>query len=385
MGVFLLIFFGILFVSGTPSRADDPVTVVQYPLINRPALVLPGESLSIECEVSSSVSGWKVTLSGPYKDVIPSVSPGEYVSGVRKLTAVVPQDAPYELYDLRVQSSGGIDDVVRNCVRILPEYKDTFTFVHLPDCHLPAVAWIGFYDDPNSVSEFEQITKELNIIHPEFILQTGDLVDNGRQEDQFRLAQELLEEFEVPVFITGGNHDLWHGHANWHRYFGKTMDYSFRYGATRLLGLEMYDTPSKTYTAEQMKWLRTELDGSIVAGEESRIIFTHYDESQQLTGEFLDQYLIDGIFYGHTHINADRGVNGDADTHTVGDANRNTHADADGYTDADRHTDSDADRDSHSNAKRDADADADRDGGTHPQRRAGQGNPARAGHGRFGQ
>lgn len=306
LGVFLLIFSGILFVSDTPSWADDPVTVVQYPLINQPALILPGEILPIECQASSSVSGWKVTLSMPYKDLILSVTPGEYVSGVRKLTAVIPQDAPYELYDLRVQASGGIDDVVLNCVRILPEYEDTFTFVHLPDCHLPAVAWIGFYDDPNSVSEFEQLVKELNIIHPEFILQTGDLVDNGRQEDQYRLAQELLEEFEVPIFLTGGNHDLWYGHTNWHRYFGKKMDYSFRYGSMRFLGMEMYDTPSKTYTAEQMKWLREELNGSIVAGEESRVIFTHYDESRQLTGEFVDQYLIDGIFYGHTHLNGEQ-------------------------------------------------------------------------------
>ncbi len=304
--VFLFIFLRLPFVLSTHSWANDPITVVQYPLINRPALVLPGGSFTIECQVGSSVSGWKVTLSAPYKDVILSVTPGKYVSGVRELAAIVPRGAPYELYDLRVEASGGVDDVVQNCVRILPEYKESFSFVHLPDCNLPAVNWIGFYDDPNSVLEFEQIIKELNIIHPEFILQTGDLVDNGSQEDQYQLAQKLLEEFEVPIFLTGGNQDLWHGHANWHRYFGKTMDYSFLYGWIRFLGLEMYDTPSKTYTTEQMQWLRAELDSSIVADEESRIIFTHYDESRQLTGEFVDQYLIDGIFYGHTHINSEQ-------------------------------------------------------------------------------
>jgi hypothetical protein len=302
-------FIYILLLSGFSASlfAYDPVTMVQNPLGNRPVFVPAGGSFTVECKTDPDVSDWSVTLSMPYKELSLAVTPGEFANGIRRLSAVVPPNAPSELYDLRVRASDGADDWVRQCVRVISSFKNDFTFIHLPDSHLPSVAWIGFYDDPNTVPEFRQILREINILQPEFVLQTGDLVDNGQDETQFRLAQELLAESEVPFFLTGGNHDLWYdGHSNWTRYFGDVMNFSFQYGSIRFAGMEMYDVPTKTYTAEQMKWLMNVLDASIQAGEKSRVLFTHYDESRQLTGDFVDQYEIDGIFYGHTHVNGEQ-------------------------------------------------------------------------------
>ena len=123
--------------------------------------------------------------------------------------------------------------------------------------------------------EFLQILDEINLINPEFVLQTGDLVDNGQSDAQYAQAQSLCLNCEVPLFISGGNHDLWYdGHDQWHRYFGQTMDYGFLYGDTRFVGLEMYDIPGKTYTPAQMTWLQNTLDQSIAQGEAGRILFT---------------------------------------------------------------------------------------------------------------
>lgn len=291
------------------SRAYDRITTVQFPLMNRPALTVPGGTFTIRCAAASDVTGWSATLSMPYADVPLPVSVGGYSGGIRTLTAQVPAGTPFELYDLRVRASQDIDDRVVHAVRILPTFKQTFTMIHLPDCHLPAVAWELDYVDPNTVSELRQIIKEINIIAPEFVLQTGDIVNNGLNESEFQLAQEILEACEVPIFVTGGNHDLWYdAHANWNRYFGTSMNYSFRYGEVRFLGLEMYNEPPPaiTYTSAQMEWLRNTLDSSIDAGESGRIIFTHFDESSQLTADFVDQYLVDGILYGHLHINLEQ-------------------------------------------------------------------------------
>ncbi len=288
-------------------NASDPLSVIQFPLINRPALVLPGQSFTVRCKAGQSVHDWQATLTMPYTLLNLTLTEGGYTSGIRTLLVTVPANAPFELYDLRIRAqSASIDDVSKNSVRVLSQYKPAFTFIHLPDCHLPSVAWVGFYDDPNTIPEFRQILQEINLINPEFILQTGDLVDNGQNESQYQTAQELLLESRVPMFITGGNHDLWYnGHDFWYRYFGTDMNYSFLYGNTRFVGLEMYDIPSKTYTADQMSWLTGNLNTSIQAGETGRIIFTHYDESRQLTGDFVDQYAVDGIVYGHTHLNGE--------------------------------------------------------------------------------
>ncbi|MBN1895871.1 carboxypeptidase regulatory-like domain-containing protein, partial [bacterium] len=288
-------------------RAADPLSIIQYPVIGRPVLVRPGQSFVIECQTGSGSSNWTAALTMPYGRAELSVTPGDHANGIRRLTAAVPADTPFELYDLHVQASGGVDDVSRNCVRVIPEFRQDFSFVHLPDCHLPSVSWIGFYDDAHSVPELRQVLKELDILNPEFVLQTGDIVDNGQDESQFRIAQDVLAESRMPVFLTGGNHDLWYtGHDNWARFFGKAMNYGFSYGSTRFLGLEMYDIPAKTFTSDQMKWLARSLDASIQAGESGRILFYHYDESRQITGDFADRYAIDAVLYGHTHINGEQ-------------------------------------------------------------------------------
>jgi hypothetical protein len=284
--------------------ASDPLTVIQYPVIGRPALVRPGQSFVIECQAGSSASNWTAVLAMPYARAALSVAAGDYANGIRRLTATVPADAPFELYDLQLQASGGVDDVSRNCVRVIPEFKKDFSFVHVPDCHLPSVSWIGFYDDANTVPELRQVLKELDILNPEFVLQTGDIVDNGQDESQLRIAQDILAESRLPLFLTGGNHDLWYtGHDTWARFFGKVMNYGFSYGSVRFLGLEMYDIPTQTFTSDQMKWLVRSLDASIQAGESGRILFYHYDESRQITGDFADRYGVDAVLYGHTHIN----------------------------------------------------------------------------------
>lgn len=286
-----------------PGFAVDPVTVVRYPLPNRPTFVLPGGQFAIQCQVASSTGGWQASLMMPYAEIPLQLTVGDYGDGVRTLLATVPPDAPFELYDLQITASAA-NDVVKRCVRVIPAFRDTFAFVHLPDCHVPSVSWVGFYDDPNTVPELSQLLEELSFLNPEFVLQTGDLVDNGQLDEHYRVAQSLLEQTQVPIFLTGGNHDLWYdGHQLWHRYFGSTMDYTFLYGRMRFVGLEMYDIPTSTFTASQMQWLRDVLDQSVTSREAARVIFAHYDQSAQVNSDFVDQYLVDAFIYGHTHLN----------------------------------------------------------------------------------
>ena len=128
----------------TLVRAADPVTLVQRPLMNRPVFVLAGQSFTVACQAATSGGSYQAKLVMPYYATGSlSVSLGNFANGVQSLSVTVPTDTPYELYDLVVTAPSGVD-TVRHAVRVLSAFKSSFSFIHLPDCHLPAVSWVGF-------------------------------------------------------------------------------------------------------------------------------------------------------------------------------------------------------------------------------------------------
>lgn len=301
---FLVVLVFIL--SAITGYAADRITIIQNPLSSRPAIVQAGGNFTITCKAASSAQNWAATISSAYNQAPLQVIPQyDNTIGMWKITATVPVNTPFELYHLKVTAQG-LEDQVSHAVKVITGYKNSYYFIHLPDLHLPAVSWVGYYDDANTIPEYLKVIRELEIINPEFVLQTGDFVDNGQQASSYELAQSLLDKAQVPMFITGGNHDLWYdGHNNWKKYFNPTMDYSFNYGSHHYAGMEMFDIPSVTFTAGQMQWLQNDLQASVKRNDRMRTLFYHYDESRQIDADFVDDYLVDLILYGHTHINAE--------------------------------------------------------------------------------
>ena len=161
-----------------------------------------------------------------------------------------------------------------------------------------------------------EVIKDINLIHPEFVLLTGDLINEGELEDfeclrNQTLAVKLLEKFEVPVYLVPGNHDLggWDAtppsqgtaRREWWRFFGwrqreipptkaeyLTHDYSFDYGNTHFTGLEAYDNYDRymydiygdeSFISSQITWLKNDL---AEAGDKTKVLFYHYDFKHEL-------------------------------------------------------------------------------------------------------
>ena len=244
----------------------------------------------------------------------------------------------YELYDLKVAASGDIEDVTKNAVQIIPQVKDDYYFVHITDTHLPTHY---FYEDPESaydtseMNDLREVISDVNLMRPEFVLITGDLINEGELEDfenrrNHTKSQRLLSEFEVPVYIVAGNHDLggWdatpppQGTARneWWRFFGwqwlkpnsgelyYTQDYSFDYGPVHFVGLESYDNydgylfniyGDESFIPTQLDWLDQDLLNA--SESQSKVLFYHYDFSNQLN---LSALGIDMALWGHIHDNS---------------------------------------------------------------------------------
>jgi 3',5'-cyclic AMP phosphodiesterase CpdA len=244
----------------------------------------------------------------------------------------------FEQYDLKVTASGGIIDRTRKSVQVIPSRKTNYYFAHVTDLHMPTHIFYpdaGYNTDSTEVVDFREVIKDLNIIRPEFVLLTGDLINQGELEDYenlrvFSKTKRILAELDVPCYVVAGNHDIggWTGTAPpagsarkfWWKNFGwswldntssswqyNTQDYSFDYGPVHFTGLEAYDNydsylpaiyGSNSFTNRQMQWLQADLAASNAS---TKVLFHHYDFDDQLN---LNSLGVNMELWGHIHYDS---------------------------------------------------------------------------------
>ena len=319
----------------------DTLTVIQRPIQNVPQITIPNEEFTIECLADASTSNWSAELVHQNKVISLDITNTNYNTAVDRwyLTAICSQPEIYELYDMVVDADGVIADTTRNAVHLIPEIKSDYSFIHITDTHLPTHI---FYPDPISltdsteIEDLREVIRDINLIKPEFVLLTGDLLNEGELEDfenrrVYTKAQKILEELEVPLYLTSGNHDLggWDStppsqgtaRRDWWRFFGwswlldppaldpyYTQNYSFDYGPIHYIGMEAYlnyDSylyniyDAESFTDLQMQWLENDLSNA--SSSESHVIFYHNDFSNQID---LNSMGIEMALYGHIHSNS---------------------------------------------------------------------------------
>ena len=319
----------------------DTLTVVQRPLLNIPSIVIPQQQMDIECFAPETTTDWNVELFYDDISVAVQVDQATYDSGLDKwtLTTTIPNVDLYELYDMRVTASESLVDTVRNAVKVIDQFKDDYYFIHITDTHLPGHTFYGesgYETDESELDDLYEVIKDINLLNPEFVLLTGDLINEGELEDfeclrNHTLAVELLEKFEVPVYIVPGNHDLggWDAtpppqgtsRREWWRFFGwrqreipptqteyLTHDYSFDYGDVHFTGLEAYDNYDSymydvygdySFISSQLTWLNNDL---AAAGDKTKVLFYHYDFKGEMD---LSALGVDMALWGHTHTDAE--------------------------------------------------------------------------------
>jgi len=321
----------------------DTLTVIQRPLVNIPALVLPGQTLEINCDADPTTTGWQAELSLGELTLPLPIDQAVYDPATEwwTLDAIIPTEVSlYELYDLRVMAAGELDDTTRDAVQILESYREDFYFVHITDTHLPTHYFSdsgGSPADSTEMVDLREVIADINVINPEFVLITGDYVNEGELEDylewrSYTRAQRMLYEFAVPTFLVSGNHDLggWvntpppdgTARRNWWRFFGWrrlddppagapwfSQNYSFDYGPVHFVGMEAYVNydlwrqdiyGTESFTSGQLEWLNQDL--ATAAGSQTQVLFYHKDFQNQVDLSALD---VEMALWGHVH--GDRG------------------------------------------------------------------------------
>jgi len=104
--------------------------------------------------------------------------------------------------------------------------SDEFTFVFLTDIHLQP--------ELNAVEGFRKAIDTINKLKPDFVLTGGDLIMDalgqtyGKADSLYNLYNEVSAEFDMPVYNTMGNHEIFGWYRDEqeirdHELFGKRM------------------------------------------------------------------------------------------------------------------------------------------------------------------
>ena len=324
----------------TNVAIGDTITMIQRPLQNIPAIVRSGEEFEIQCIAPDDILNWEATLTHDNKEIELAINQATYHDEIERwvLIATVPSINIFELYDLQVIADNTIIDKTVNSVSVINDFKSEYYFVHITDTHLPTHY---FYPDEIALTDssemvdLREVINDINLIHPEFVLLTGDLVNEGELEDfenrrYYTKAQRLLQELEVPCFLVSGNHDLggWTdtppqdgtARRNWWKFFGwnylenpypaepyYTQNYTFSYDNIMFIGLESYDNYDgfmneiygwESFTSGQINWLEEQLAQYTLF--DARVLFYHYDFSDQLN---LNSLGVEMALWGHVHSN----------------------------------------------------------------------------------
>lgn len=189
----------------------------------------------------------------------------------------------------------------------------------------------GFYDENSLEYESATYTKcvnEVNELHPDAVVLTGDLVHNSDNEEQWKEFERItaLIDEDIPVFYIPGNHDVvkketglnmddYYKHLDKSRFVGQVGD-------TYLIGIDtnpIKDFYGSEAEQEQFSWIEDRLKEN--NGEYTPIIFTHhpfflknFDEEEgyfQLSVEarkkyfdLFERYGVKAVFSGHLHANS---------------------------------------------------------------------------------
>ena len=170
-------------------------------------------------------------------------------------TFLIPNETPEELYNLTliIEKNGLFySSSTQRSVSVYDSFGDDFSFIHITDFHIGDPR--GFLESIRETIGYKSIKRcisEINLIHPDFVIISGDLVFGQLYPFEYKIEYEkcydMIQLFDVPTFLVPGNHDGYRrigedGLKIWNEYFGPHY-YSFDYGNYHFIGINSFDMP----------------------------------------------------------------------------------------------------------------------------------------------
>lgn len=197
------------------------------------------------------------------------------------------------------------------------------TFVQISDTHFGSTRET-LMRGANPFEQTRRAIAQINAlpVQPDFVIHTGDLVDDADDDAAYKVAAEALADLTAPVYFVTGNHDRSAKLKQFmtfgpHTTLGDGLFYSFTVNDEQFIvldgrGADEID-PAGVVSAEQIKYLH-----SLPSAGNPLSLFIHFplfpigspwaDEAMMLqNGQSLHEVLLPlrgrlrGVFHGHLH------------------------------------------------------------------------------------
>jgi 3',5'-cyclic AMP phosphodiesterase CpdA len=321
------------------THNEENTNRILYPLSVFPVFVEKEKNFTIDFQ-TNGFDNLYASISTAYEPIVDEID--LEIKNIWKTDAVwhanvsIPADTPEELYNLTLileKNDTYFSYTQPRAVSVVERFSSSFSFIHISDLHVGDFR--GAIENFKETIRWRSIRKcieEVNLLHPDFVLITGDLVFGQlypfEYQREYRRCFELLQRFDVPTFICPGNHDGYNrlgedGFDFWEKYFGPLF-YSFDYGSYHFSAVNTYDWPSKDRRAfwfiplnwggyisdDQLKWINQDL-----ADKNMSFVFLHHnplwETKESLTGKqyynrekllsLIERHDVDMVLAGHSH------------------------------------------------------------------------------------
>lgn len=325
----------IIAIAACAARAGEGERLIRFPLQTFPAIVQKGSDFEVKL-TGKTDEGLKISLLLHGNEFPLKIESAAYENGISTVKVRAPDNLPEELYDLKAAAAES--ETQKHAVKVVPAFRKDYYFIHLTDAHIRRTDY----------SYFHEVADEINLINPEFVILTGDIVvnvedmcrtlkrstqslanylgDTSREEilniieNEYETFFRVLDELRVPVYVIPGNHDT-PGPLNplcreiWERHFLYRY-FSFDYGNDHFVGLDnsqMFEVAlmiypeakpemAQDFEAEQIQWLESDLGAHNNTG--LKTIFFHcplFGENSAIN-DIVSRYGIDLVLLGHHHV-----------------------------------------------------------------------------------
>lgn len=162
---------------------------------------------------------------------------------------------------------------------------------------------------------YEQIWREIDAEHPDFVINVGDTIQGGkdaRAAAEWRALRPIWDRYRLPIYFTPGNHDIWSAASRevYEKQTGHPAFYSFNYQNAHFVVLDNSAAPelSASLPGDQMQFLERDLERN--RDREPKFIFFHkplwlipvtFQNSRFAFHQLIAKYGVQFVVSGHVH------------------------------------------------------------------------------------